>query len=465
MSVQHHSTHKQPAPLSAQAFAWLSGGHGRSAAVLLDHLDRAAGPVWSSVVGPAAGDLSLTSNVNILINDLLSVPVVILAAVHNCTLNAKLPLVSGIDLRGVSFKTWDDLFAVNLLTDAVNNSEGLYKDPCMPPLFLVVLLRLWKLRWSSLMAEFATAQYFIRLRDVLDALLSVYSSSDSTGGADEVWDYVSLWADVVPTRLRAASPAWCLPSPGLFLPHDYRSVTLSQLYPGTRVLHTGGPHPVLDDVWVNAVPPHVVVNDDVAGNGVPANLARTRAELVTTVFKCKPEQTGFDYIKFLTLNCSSADGTKEELFVICTSCKYTGASMGYLNVKTHVRDGLLLMKASFGDSWEEWKGRSALVVASNLRTAKNPSEKLTPEESSNVIIIGRDDHLAVYGRALSGFVGQGPTLFGAKLLMRGPQTAGSWTTPAIIRGGSLSLEGALAAWASADRGAVVGMLVAAFGLS
>lgn len=49
--------------------------------------------------------------------------------------------------------------------------------------------------------------------------------------------------------------------------------------------------------------------------------------------------------------------------------------------------------------------------------------------------------------------------------MRGPQTAGSWTTPAIIRGGSLSLEGALAAWASADRGAVVGMLVPAFELS
>lgn len=49
--------------------------------------------------------------------------------------------------------------------------------------------------------------------------------------------------------------------------------------------------------------------------------------------------------------------------------------------------------------------------------------------------------------------------------MRGPQTAGSWTTSAIIRGGSLSLEGALATWASADRGAVVGMLVAAFGLS
>lgn len=49
--------------------------------------------------------------------------------------------------------------------------------------------------------------------------------------------------------------------------------------------------------------------------------------------------------------------------------------------------------------------------------------------------------------------------------MRGPQTAGSWTTPEIIQGGSLSLEGALATWASADRGAVVGMLVAAFGLS
>ncbi|KAK1858118.1 hypothetical protein I4F81_000731 [Pyropia yezoensis] len=416
MSVQHHSTHKQPASLSAQASAWLSGGHGLSAAVLLDHVDRAVGPVWSSVVVPAAGDLSLTSNVNILINDLLSVPVVILAAVHNCTLNAKLPLVSGIDLRGVSLKTWDDLFAVSLLTDAVRNSEGLYKDPCMPPLFLVVLLRLWKLRRSSLMAEFATAQYFIRLRDVLDALLSVYSSRDSTGGADDVWEYVSLRADVVLTRLRAASPAWSLPSLGLFLPHDYRSVTLSQLYPGTRVFHTGGPHPVLDDGWVNAVPPHVVVNDDVASNGVPPILARTRAELVTTVFKCKSEQTGFDYIKLLPLNCTSADGTKEELFVICTSCKCTGASMGYLNVKTHVRDGLLLMKASFGDSWEEWKGRAVFVVASHLRTAKNPSEKLTPEESSNVIIIARDDHVAIYRRALSGFVGQGPTLFGAKLL-------------------------------------------------
>lgn len=413
MSEAYRSSYKQPARLSAEAFAWISGGHPRSAAVLRDKLEESVGPVWSSVVVPAAEDLSDKSKLDDLLDDLLSVPVVVLAAVHNCTLNAELPLSSGINLKG-SFKTWDDLFADNILTDAVSNSAGAYKDPCMPPLFLVALLRKWNEQRSSLEESYSSPKDFIRLRDVMDALLSVYTCCDSTGGGGKVWEYVSLWADITLTRLRAASPVWSKPALGLLLPHDYESLTLSDLYPGTRTYHTGGPYPLLDTVLFNAVPEKVMVDDDAdadaALDSIPAVLARDTAVLVSTVFKCKPEQTGFDYLKFLP----SETG---ELFAICTSCKYTGVSQRYLNIESDVRSSLMMMEGAFGDCWEQWKHRSILVVATNLRTAKKPkaTAKLAPTESSRVIIIGRDNHLAMYGRALSGFVGQGPALFGSTL--------------------------------------------------
>ncbi|KAK1862507.1 hypothetical protein I4F81_005075 [Pyropia yezoensis] len=430
MSQQHQSTYKQPARLSADALAWLSGGHGRSAAVLRDRLDRATGDVWSSVVVPAAEDLSHSLTMNKLLNDLFSVPVVVLVAVHNCVLNAELPLASGINLHGVSFKSWDSLFASNVLTDAVVNSRGTYKDPCMPPLFLVALLRLWDERRDELMQEYSTVQEYKLVCDVLDALASVYHSSDSMGSADKVWEYVSLWSDVVLTRLRAASRRWCTTGSGLALPHKYRCVTLSQLYPSTRAFRACGPHPVLDNVRLYARLESVKVNDKEASNSIPAIVAQPWADLVSTVFKCKPEQAGFDYIKFLPLSHLSddvgppedgdeedafKDGAKDELFAICTSCKYTGASKGYLNIEDDVRPSLRLLKGAFGDTWEQWKDRVVLVVATNLKTAKKTNKKLTPEESSRVIIIGRDDHLAVYGRALSGFVAQGPGMFGAKV--------------------------------------------------
>lgn len=59
-----------------------------------------------------------------------------------------------------------------------------------------------------------------------------------------------------------------------------------------------------------------------------------------------------------------------------------------------------------------------LVVESNLRSAKSPRELLSAVESSNVIVITAQDHLNVYGRALSGFMADGPTLYSASLVRR-----------------------------------------------
>lgn len=110
---------------------------------------------------------------------------------------------------------------------------------------------------------------------------------------------------------------------------------------------------------------------------------------------------------------------KEELVAVFKSCKCTGNAKSRFNVEKHVRESLRLMESAFGRSWEEWRTRTVLVVETNLKIAKRrATNRLTPEESRMVIIIGADNHLDVYGRTLSGFIADAPTLFSATLVKR-----------------------------------------------
>lgn len=130
----------------------------------------------------------MKSKLGDLLDDLLSVPVVILAAVHNCTLNAELPLSSGINLKGSNMG--------RPLSRQHTDRRSLQFCWCVQgPLHaasLVALLRKWKEQRSSLEESYSSLKDFIRSRDVMDALLSAYTCCGSTDGGGKVWEYVSL---------------------------------------------------------------------------------------------------------------------------------------------------------------------------------------------------------------------------------------------------------------------------------
>jgi len=417
-SLPWKSSFRQPSKLSARAFARLSGGHPRSAALLLSKLQEvsASCSVWSSVVEPAGILLSQSLSLSALLSELLVVPAILLAALHNCTLDSEQPLVVGVNVPGLTFKVWDDVVSHNVLVGAVKTLDGTYVDPCMPPLFLVALVAKWK-TVSNILAD-ATASELLRLKGVFDALSKMLHAADEGGASSRVWEFVSLYADVALTRLRAAAPAWTTPSPGVSLPYDYRSVTLMQLYPGNKAVYSAGERPLLDNVLLNAVPDAVVVNEDEAANQVSAILERDAMELVSTVFKCKPEQAGFDSMKFLHRSGTANKVKKEHLMVICKSAKVTGNAGSYLVLNEDVRKSLELMEEAFGKSWEQWKGRVVLVVESNKKIAKVPLHRLTKKEGNMVIVVGVDDLKAVYGRTLGGLMGDGPSLYDAKVQTR-----------------------------------------------
>lgn len=400
-----------PSDVTARALARLSGGHPRSAGFLRQKLvEAAAGPFWSSVVQPAWQRLSQDKAMQDLLFRLSRHPIAIVAALHHCKIFGSQPLE---DL-GTSCGTWEDLVSANLLTASIVTDDGEYLNPCLPPLYLLALLETWKLKKAELTSVRGTIESFTLVEGVLSALAVACGSRNSESAASSVWEYTALYADVTLTRVRAAAVALGRKCTSLVLPRDYAAVTLLQLYPGTTKYYTKANQPLLKKRLYNALRA-VNVNEDAAANQMATILKLPPSELVSTVFKCLPEQMGFDSIKFLAPSASRTPD-KADLVAVVKSNKFTGRAEEYVKVDEHVTKSLRLVKKSFGEHWGEWSTRVVLVVESNLRAAKKPLKLLSAAQSSKVIIVTAEDHLNVYGRGLSGFMADGPIMYDASLV-------------------------------------------------
>eukprot|EP00170_Pyropia_yezoensis_P006511 contig_26586_g6532 len=312
---------------------------------------------------------------------------------------------------------FDDRFAIRMSLPyqaAVKDDVGSLENMCMPPLYLLALLKRWMETKSGMRVRSASKELFCELNGILEALQQVCGASVTKGSADKVWEYVTMFADVALTRVRAAGLSWCTASPSISLPFDYTKVTLRQLYPGTLAYYIDGERPLLESMLYNATK-SVIVNEEEANNSMRSVLQRPVAELLSTMYKCQPQQCGFDSIKFLPPAGCSEQRSRDELVAVCKSSKFTGHASVLLNLEEHVRKGLTKLKKAFGSKWEEWSDRVVLVVETNHPRADTPEKLLSVEESAKVIIITVDDHLAVYGRAISGFMADGPSLYGATL--------------------------------------------------
>lgn len=409
-------TFEVPSDVSGRAFARLSGGHPRSAGFLRRRLKLArSGPAWSSVVQPASAELTQDDRIKTLLDYLLIIPVTIVAALHHCTIRGSRPIVDGV--LSPRRTTWEDLVSLNALTVSDADSAGVYTNPCMPPLIVLACLY----RWDEVKRDFSNSRPVLEDHFLLDGILTavavVCGSRFSEGSSSSVWEYTALYADVALYRVRAAAKTWGAASSGLKLPHDYAAVTLLQLYPGTTKYYTKGEQPLLNKVLYNAVEA-INVNENEAANELSTILQLPFADMVTTVFKCSHDQMSFDSIKFLAPAGSSGSSSKGALVAVVKSNKFTRLAEEYFNVEEHVRKSLRKIEHAFGDHLEGWRHRMVLVVESNLRSAKSPRDLLSAVESSNVIVITAQDHLNVYGRALSGFMADGPTLYSASLVRR-----------------------------------------------
>lgn len=54
-------------------------------------------------------------------------------------------------------------------------------------------------------------------------------------------------------------------------------------------------------------------------------------------------------------------------------------------------------------------------METNLKIAKRPMHRLIQEEGTMVIVLGVNEHQAVYGRTLSGLMGDVPSLYDANV--------------------------------------------------
>ena len=403
-----------PSDVAGRVLARLSGGHPRSAGFLRLYLKQAtSGPTWASIVEPASAALAVGEGVSTLLDCLSVTPVVIIAALHQCTIVGERAIVDGV-VPPVHV-TWESLFSSNALVASAADTNGVYKDPCMPPLLVLALRQRWewiKGDWAKRPGLYET---FLILDGIMTALAVVCGARYFESPSSSVWEYTTLYADVALTRLRAAAKKWAVTSSGFLLPHDYAAVTLLQLYPGTTKYYVEGEQPLLNKKLFNALDA-TGVNEDEAANELPTILQLSFSALVTTVFKCSPDQRGFDSIKFLAPAGSSGTRDKSTLVAVAKSNKFTGLAKTPLTVEQHVRSSLKAIEKAFGQHWEEWRHRVVLVVETNLTAAGTPQKVLTAAESARVIIITAEDHLNVYGRAMSGFFAAGPTMYSSSVV-------------------------------------------------
>lgn len=148
-------------------------------------------------------------------------------------------------------------------------------------------------------------------------------------------------------------------------------------------------------------------------------LTRSASTLSSTVYRSQHQQCGFDSIKFLSPKGSSEPSSKQELVAVCKSSKFKGLASRQIYLDRDVRRSLDVLRQAFDNAydnaWQEWSDRVVLVVETNLRPAKTPETFLWVEESAMVIIITVNDHVDVYGRAISDFISHGPSLYGATI--------------------------------------------------
>lgn len=146
MSFSSQASYMLPAETAKRAFASLSGGYPRGAAVLRRALKNVTpGHVSSSVVIPAVTDLfdREDSTVAPLLDGMFLVPVVIVAAVHPCDVDCGQPICNH-STPPAPCSSWSDRVTSNALTAAVADSSGKIKNPSMPPLYLLALLQRWQ---------------------------------------------------------------------------------------------------------------------------------------------------------------------------------------------------------------------------------------------------------------------------------------------------------------------------------
>lgn len=327
-SLPAKSTRELPADVSARALASLSGCHVRGAAFILMQLKKAATSklVWTEVVIPAADALfgSPDGSVTPVLDGMLTTtPIAIVAAVYPCEIDCRQPFYSN-SMATRPCASWNALVSSNALTVAVPSSTGVIKNPSMPPLYLLALLSQWEERKRETVVRQDIKEFIRHLGGVLDALHHVLDACAGKGSAPRVWEYVAMYADVALTRVRAAAIEWGAASPGVRLPHDYTAVTLRVLYTGTLTYYAKDVgRPLLESTPFNATR-SVHVRTDEAAITMPSILGETAEVLVSTVFKCRPSEYGFDSIKFLSPGGGSTSPEKQELVAVCKSAKFTG---------------------------------------------------------------------------------------------------------------------------------------------
>lgn len=272
-------------------------------------------PVWTEVVIPAADALfdSSDGSVTPVLDGML---VAIVAAVHLCKIDCRQPVYSNSMATGPC-ASWNALVSSNALTAAVPNSTGVIKNPSMPPLHLLALLSRWEERKRETVVRQDMKEFIRHVGGILDAFHHVVDACASRGSVSRLWEYVAMYSDVALPRVRVASIEWSAASPGLRLPHDNTAVTLRALYPGTLTYNTKKVgQPLLESMPFNATR-SVLVRTDEAANTMQSILSETAAVLVSTVFKCRPDEYGFDSFKFLLPGGGSTPPEKQELVALC----------------------------------------------------------------------------------------------------------------------------------------------------
>lgn len=145
-------------------------------------------------------------------------PVIIVAALHHCTIRGPRPIVDGV--LSPCRATWEELVSLNALTVSDADSAGVCTNTCMPPLIVLACLYRWgEVKRDSSNSLPVLEDHFL-LDSILTAVAVVYGSRFSEGSSSNVREYTALYADVALTRVRAAAKTWGAASSGLKLPHD-----------------------------------------------------------------------------------------------------------------------------------------------------------------------------------------------------------------------------------------------------
>jgi len=235
---------------------------------------------------------------------------------------------------------------------------------------------------------------------LIEALRSMVACTAHDIGT--IWEDFHLWWEVAVSEARALNRA------------NFKSRTLSEVYASSRsVVGVAGVVPtpsanifcgsgdILRKVQMDfSTPKKTVASRDLSLLVEMAKQPANHSQLLRTVWRTSTAHPAVDGVVFLRGNVAYGPYPKGALFMVLLSLKSTAPGMdGSFCASSQVPEGWSQVRRIFGPTWEEWKGRVAMLYVLR-RECSVDLDDVGESDASRTIVCCLDGLEDLYGRMI-----------------------------------------------------------------